>query len=157
MNLAINRFEGGSPRLKVALLENGRGVSKTEYPESAEGDVVGPTIFGHAGAASAITLAAVSYNDASKPERYSSRGPVTHYFEAVNGITPAPGLGSPQTIPKPDLAATDCGGTTFFAHQEAGVLAVLWHLGRRPARRRRRGTAAAGRSVRGRGAGSLQR
>jgi hypothetical protein len=121
VNLAINRYEGGSPRLKFAFLENGRGVSKTEYPQSTEGDLVGPTIFGHAGAASAITLAAVRYNDASKPERYSSRGPVTHYFEAVDGSTPAAALGSPQTILKPDVAATDCGATTFFFRQEAGA------------------------------------
>jgi hypothetical protein len=121
VNLAVNRFEGVSPRLKFVLLENGRGVTKTEYPKSAEGDVVGPTIFGHAGAASAIALAAVRYNDSSKPERYSSRGPVTHYFEAVDGSTPAAALGSPETVLKPDVAATDCGATTFFARQEAGV------------------------------------
>ena len=66
VQLAINRFRRRrSPRLKFALLENGRGVSATEYPESARGDVVGPTVFGHAGAASAIAVGAVRYSDSA--------------------------------------------------------------------------------------------
>ncbi len=113
--LAINRFAGGSPRLKFILLQNGGGVSAIEYPESAGGDVVGPSIFGHAGSASATTVAAVPFNDSSRIEPYSSRGPVTHRFGPVVGTTPAAALGAPEVIAKPDLAATDCGATTFFA------------------------------------------
>ncbi|HET6997469.1 MAG TPA: S8 family serine peptidase [Solirubrobacterales bacterium] len=113
VRLVVNRFDGSLPRLKVALLENGRGVSATEYPESTAGDIVGPTIFGHAGAAGAIAVGAVPYNDSAKPERYSSRGPVKHFFGPVTGPGPAAPL--VQTISKPDLAATDCGVTTFFA------------------------------------------
>jgi subtilisin family serine protease len=124
VQLAINRCfatcnpEASStakPRLKFALLENGRGVTKTEYPKSKEGDVVGPTIFGHAGAKSAITVGAVPYDNSSEPEEYSSRGPVTHYFAPVEGTTAAAALGSPETIAKPNVVATDCGATTFFA------------------------------------------
>lgn len=121
VQLAINRFSGGSPRLKLVLFENGGGVSATEYPESRGGDVVGPTVFGHAGSASAIGVGAVPFNNSTKPERYSSRGPVTHYFGEVNGTTPAPALGSAQVIPKPDVVATDCGATTFFAFLSGGV------------------------------------
>jgi subtilisin family serine protease len=113
--LAINRFSGLSPRLKLVLMENGRGVSATEYPVSSGGDVVGPTVAGHAGAASAISVAAVPFSNSAKVERYSSRGPVTHYFGPVEGSTPALPLGSPEELAKPDLAATDCGATTFFA------------------------------------------
>jgi subtilisin family serine protease len=118
VNLVINRFSGGEPRLKFGILENGSGVSSTEYPESLEEDVVGPTVFGHAGAASAITLGAVPFGDSSRPERYSSRGPVTHYFAPVEGMTPAAPLGSPEELVKPNLVATDCGVTTFFAQLE---------------------------------------
>ncbi|HEY8502697.1 MAG TPA: S8 family serine peptidase, partial [Solirubrobacterales bacterium] len=78
-------------------------------------------IFGHAGAASAIAVAAVPFDDSTEPEPYSSRGPVTHYFGPVAGVTPAPPLGSPEVVAKPDLAATDCGATTFFASLSAGV------------------------------------
>jgi subtilisin family serine protease len=116
VQLVINRFSGvADPRLKFILAENGRGVSETEYPESSGGDVVGPTIFGHAGAAAAISVAAVPFDDSVEIEEYSSRGPVTHYFGPVQGVTPALPLGSPEELAKPDIAATDCGATTFFA------------------------------------------
>jgi Subtilase family len=107
--------DGGLPRLKFALLENGAGVTATEYPESDGGDTVGPTVFGHAGSASAIAVGAVPYDESASAEPYSSRGPVTHYFSPVESEAPAPAI-APQTIPKPDLAATDCGVTTFFAN-----------------------------------------
>lgn len=121
VQLAVNRFSGTSPRLKFVLLQNGGGVSATEYPESSEGDVVGPTVYGHAGAASAIAVAAAPFNDSTAIESYSSRGPVTHYFGPVEGATPAAALGSPEEVAKPDLAATDCGATTFFAFLAGGT------------------------------------
>ncbi len=39
---------------------------------------------------------------------------MTHYFGPVAGAAPAAAI-VPQTISKPDLVATDCGVTTFFA------------------------------------------
>ncbi|HET9593497.1 MAG TPA: S8 family serine peptidase [Solirubrobacterales bacterium] len=121
VQLAVNRFSGGDPRVKFILMENGGGVTATEYPASNAGDVVGPSVFGHAGSASAVAVAAVPFNNSTRPERYSSRGPVVHLFGPVEGTTPAPGLGSPETIAKPDVAATDCGATTFFASLSAGT------------------------------------
>jgi hypothetical protein len=120
VQLAINRRVGATPRLKFILLQNGGGVRATEYPKSSGGDVVGPAVFGHAGAESAIAVAAVPYDDSTRVERYSSRGPVTHLFGPVEGSVPALPFGVPQVIPKPDLAATDCGVTTFFAFLQAG-------------------------------------
>jgi Subtilase family len=119
VQLVINRFGGGDPRLKLALLENGGGVTATEYPESSEGDAVGPTVFGHSGAASAIGVAAAPYFSDDIPEAYSSRGPLTHYFGPVTGPAPAAPLGSPELIAKPDLTATDGGANTFFGSCEA--------------------------------------
>ena len=120
VRLAINRFVGDDPRLKVALLQNGAGVTETEYPSSAGGDVVGPTVFGHSGAASAVSLGAINFQTTVQPERYSSRGPVTHYFAPVNGPSPAAALPAAESFSKPDLVATDCGATTFFARLEGG-------------------------------------
>jgi len=120
VQVVINRFGGASPRLKSILVENGAGVSATEYPESGEGDIVGPAVFGHAGAPAAIAAGAVRYNDGTKPEFFSSRGPVKHYFGPVAGATPAAPIGE-QVIPKPDLAATDGGANTFFGSFQAGV------------------------------------
>jgi hypothetical protein len=118
IDLVVGRFAGtGTPRLKVLFLQNSAStaVLPTEYTVSSGGDVVGPTIFGHNGAANAITVAAVPYSDSTTPERYSSRGPVTLLFGPVLGTTPAAPLATPQVIAKPDLAATDCAVTTFFA------------------------------------------
>ena len=120
VQLVINRFSGASPRLKSILVENGAGVSATEYPESSGGDVVGPAVFGHAGASAAIAAGAVRYSDGTKPESFSSRGPVKHYFAPVTGVTPAASIGE-QVIPKPDLAATDGGANTFFGSFQAGA------------------------------------
>jgi hypothetical protein len=121
VRLAINRYTGAgggdsaTPRVKVVMLENGAsGVVPTEYTASSGGDVVGPTIFGHNGAGNAVSTAAVPYNNSAVPETYSSRGPVTQYFGPVSGTSPAPALGAPAVLAKPDLAATDCGANTFF-------------------------------------------
>jgi hypothetical protein len=117
------------PRVKFILMEDGGGVSHTEYPRSeAEGITVGPTIYGHAGAAAAITLAAVGYQQSAsapvEPERYSSRGPVTHYYGPVSGTTPAAKLSTPERVQKPNVTATDCASTTFFA----SLLSDGWHF-----------------------------
>ncbi len=117
VQLVVNRALGeAAPRVKLALLENGGGVEATEYPRSSGEDVVGPTIFGHSGSADAISVAAVPFNSNSEPEPYSSRGPVIHGFGPVEGTAAAAPLGPPEeVISKPDLTATDCGKTTFFA------------------------------------------
>jgi subtilisin family serine protease len=121
VQLAINRFSGLSPRLKFILLQNGGGVSATEYPQSSGSDVVGPSVFGHAGAEAAVAVAAVPFDNSARIAAYSSRGPVTHLFGPVEGPGPALPLGSPKVIPKPDLAATNCTATTFFAFLESGT------------------------------------
>jgi len=122
VQLVVNRYSGGSsPRLKFILLQNGGGVTATEYPKSGGGDVVGPAVFGHAGSAKAIALGAVPFSDSSAPEQFSSRGPLAHYFGPVEGTAPAAELAFPEPVSKPDVAATDCGATTFFAHRFNGV------------------------------------
>jgi hypothetical protein len=128
VGVAINRCSGtcnedasstAAPRLKFALLENS-GVRPTsaQLAISEAGDAFGPTVFGHAGSTNAIAVGAVRYNDGTKPEPYSSRGPVKHFFGPVSGAAPA-GPIAPQEISKPDLVASDCGATTFFAQQDA--------------------------------------
>jgi len=88
-------------------------VTASEYPESKDGDIVGPTIFGHTAAASAISVAAINVGTNEEPEPYSSRGPVVHLFGPASGTTPAPPIGE-QLIAKPNVTASDCGSTTFF-------------------------------------------
>lgn len=106
----------GTPRLKVAIFNNGGGVSETEFtPAEVNGTktVVGPTIFGHTAAASAISVAAINVGTNEEPEKYSSRGPVVHLFGPVNGTEAAPSIGE-EVIAKPNVTASDCGSTTFF-------------------------------------------
>lgn len=124
VQLVINRFSGASPRLKLGLLANGSGVTAIEYPRSTGADVVGPTIFGHSGAASAISVGAIRFNKLTEPERYSSRGPVRHDYGPVTGPKAAKPLASPEILSKPDIIATDCGATTFFA----GFTGVAWRF-----------------------------
>lgn len=116
------------PRLKMLFAEDGAGVEKIEYPvsqiveEGEEGDVVGPSVSGHAGSKWAITLGAANYSQQAgapkEPEPFSSRGPVKHYFGPVTGAAPAEPLASPEFLAKPNLTATDCVMTTFFGFVE---------------------------------------
>lgn len=115
------------PRVKIGLLENGSGgVTKIPPSESEPGAgiTVGPTVFGHAGSTAAITVGAINVGESGahpvEPEYYSSRGPVTDYFGPVEGTTPAKPLPTPEVVHKPDITATDCAATTFFA-EPSGV------------------------------------
>ena len=114
--IVIKRFSGtGTPRLKWVNNDNGSGsIAALEYPVSSGGDVIGPAIYGHNGTAGAQTVGAVPFSNSSVMEDFSGRGPVTHLFGPVNGVSPAPALNPPQVLSKPDVAATDGGITTFF-------------------------------------------
>ncbi len=115
VNLAIARHAGGgSPPLKFIQIGAGAGdaLPTPGQLESSAGDTIGPTIAGHWGAPAAASVGAVRF-DSSKPEDYSSRGPVVHYFGPVGGASAA-ALDPPEEISKPDFVATDCGATTFF-------------------------------------------
>jgi hypothetical protein len=116
VQLAVNRYAGGQPRLKLTLIQS--DVAATEYPRSSGTDVVGPTVFGHSGAGDAISVGAVPFYDGSTVEPYSSRGPVTNYFGPTEGTAAALPLSSPEVLSKPDVVATDCGVTSFFAFEQ---------------------------------------
>jgi hypothetical protein len=106
----------------VAIFNNGGGVTETDYtPAEVAGTetVVGPTIFGHTAAASALSVAAINVGTNEEPEAYSSRGPVVHLFGPVEGTEAALSIGE-ETIAKPNLTASDCGQTTFFYGRSEG-------------------------------------
>ena len=118
VRVVLARFAGPKVRFKFVLLENGStGLTAFEYRTNSGGDVFGPTIFGHNGADKAGSVAAVPYSDPTTPEYYSSRGPVTLLYAPVNGATPASSI-TPQTLAKPDFAATDCVQNTFFGSED---------------------------------------
>lgn len=114
--IVIGRMAGSAtPRIKWVNSDNGAGsIAALERPVSSGGDTIGPTIFGHNGSADAQTVGAVPYSSSATVEDYSSRGPVTHLFGPVDGVTPAPPLSGVQVTGKPDLVATDGAQNTFF-------------------------------------------
>ena len=123
--IAIANFAGtATPRVKFATLE---GVVSYEYLSSG-GDTVGPTIFGHNGASTAMSTAAVPFDDGSAIEDFSSRGPVTTYFNPVND-NGTPATANTQVLAKPDIAATDGGQTTFFFDLTAPFTAPIRFYG----------------------------
>jgi len=106
------------PRMKFVQMGNSSQasvVTMAQYATSAGGgDVIGPAIFGHDGAASAITTAAIAPSTTTEPYASSSRGPATLLFGPVTGTGPAAPLPSPLVISKPDITATHCTANTFF-------------------------------------------
>ncbi|MDQ1383601.1 MAG: hypothetical protein QOG65_980 [Actinomycetota bacterium] len=118
VHLVIAKFSGAAnPRLKFVFAGTG-GITAVQYHTSTGGDVVGPSIFGHNGAENVGSTAAIPYSDASTPEIFSSRGPVTLYLADTPSVTALP---SPRTLAKPDFAATDGVQTTFFAQPVGSV------------------------------------
>ena len=71
------------------------------------GDV--PTVFGHPGARGCIAVAAHPYNDPGTPEDFTSRGPVSIYFDRAGNR-----LAQPEVRWQPAVAAPDGTDTTFF-------------------------------------------
>ena len=118
VRIVIARYSGAAlPRLKFVFLAS-EGITSVQYNTSTNGDVVGPTIVGHAGTTGIATVGAIPYDDATTPETFSSHGPATHYFQPVPSTA---ALGSPDVVAKPDFAATDGVRNSFFAEQFSGV------------------------------------
>lgn len=115
VHLIINRASGtATPRLKHILLQATTGLLAVEYDTSNEGDITGPTVYGHSGAGQAISVAAIRYDTDDTPESFTSRGFPTYYLGPAVNTTPAALLPAPDTRQKPDIAATNGGRNTFF-------------------------------------------
>ncbi len=120
VHVVVAKFTGPNVGFKYILLAN-FPTTTAEYATSNGDHTVGLSIYGHAGASSAVAVAAARYNSDTTPEVFSSRGPVTHYFGPVTSSTPASAI-TAATIAKPDVTATDGDCTTFFAQVGPGGL-----------------------------------
>jgi hypothetical protein len=118
VRIVIGKYSGGPDSRMKFVMFGASGVTSVQYDTSTGGDIVGPTIFGHNGAALVGSTAAIPYNDPTTPEYYSSRGPVTLYYQPTPSTA---ALGSPQVLDKPDFAATDNVQNVFFAYPGGGV------------------------------------
>lgn len=122
IRIIVARYAGADiPRLKYVLFRS-RGIVSSLFNASNNSmDTFGPSISGHSGAADAISVAAIPYNDSDNPEYYTSHGDCTVYYGPVSGTSPASLLAAPETRQKPDVAATDGGATTFFGQLDGSV------------------------------------
>jgi hypothetical protein len=110
---------GGTPAFKT-VMSRSTGVTGVEYDTSNGGDIVGPTLVGHASAVQAMGVAAVPYDDSTAPEWFSTRGPGVTCWDPVSGTTPA-ARQSPCTSVDVDIAATDGGANSFFGSNISGT------------------------------------
>ena len=122
--------EADSPRLKFALLENGGGVTSTEYPESrrrrrGRADDLRPQRRRRRDQRRRGPL-----DDFETHRRTTPRaGPVTHYFGPVNGTTPAEPLRLRKSSPSPTSSPPTAALTRSSAPVVSKHLALLRHLG----------------------------
>ena len=109
---------GASPRMRWLHLRS--DFTSSEYTSPTGPDSIGGGYaYGHPVAPSAIGVGAAPYFSPTTPEPFSSRGPATYYWGPVGDMTgPAPALGTPQVVPKPDVAGIDGGANTFFGQQD---------------------------------------
>jgi streptogramin lyase len=113
VEVVIGRHSGqGRPRIKFSIIGS-EGIDAVQFSTSSGPDVIGPTIYGHNGAASVTSMAAAPAADTTTPETYSSRGPVTMVYGPVDGTTPASPLPRVERLLKPDLTAADCVSTSM--------------------------------------------
>jgi hypothetical protein len=117
VQLVIAKFSGGADSRMKFVMVGSSGINAVQYNASSGGDIVGPSIFGHNGAASVGSTAAIPYNNSNRPEDYSARGPVTQYFEPTPSTN---ALASPLVLQKPDFAATDNVKNVFFIEPSGG-------------------------------------
>jgi hypothetical protein len=109
------------------------GLQGVERPVGSGGDVVGRyETFGHNADPDALTTAAADWATPSKPQQYSSRGPLRWVFNPVSPSgKPAKAFAKPKVVAKPDVTAVDRTLTTFFygpSHRFSGTSAAAPHV-----------------------------
>ncbi|MFB2579697.1 S8 family serine peptidase [Herbiconiux sp. P15] len=112
------------PRVKAIF--TGGNVWQAEYFESRDGDIVGPSIYGHAGTPAAVGVAAASAQTPTTLERFSGTGPITLYFEPYPGTDALP---APFRVGAPTLTGVDDGWTDFFGEPVEGQEGVYSFTG----------------------------
>lgn len=111
-----------APAVWLGAFGNASGLSWRQHDQDAGPDVVGPAALGHSVDGSAVSVAAVGWNEFPAPERFSSFGPGTLLFAPFDpdAAEPAPRLPAPVTVDAPHIAGLD-GQTTSFFGRPAGT------------------------------------
>ncbi|GGI37432.1 hypothetical protein GCM10010988_13940 [Cnuibacter physcomitrellae] len=111
----IARIGSGDSTPRIKTWFYGPDTVAVEYFRSAGDDVVGHTLSAHEGAPQTIAVAAVSAQDTSTPETFTSAGPASYWFDWDPTVSP---IATPRTTPivteGPVIAGVDRGYTDFF-------------------------------------------
>jgi len=119
--IMVVRYAGTeAPRFKL-IFNTPSGWTAVQWNTTTGTDIVGPTIYGHAAAIAAGSIAAVPYNNSNTVQYYSSRGPATYCFGPVGTTAAAPLPGGCQTK-QLDVLATDGARNSFFGYRLADGL-----------------------------------
>jgi Subtilase family len=118
LGIAIRRVAGsGTPPLKLIDFPS------TSFPVAIEHATSSGTIGPDAASANgALAVAASHYPTPTTPESFSSRGPVTHYFDANGNPLPTPDVRQKPNLAGPDGVSTSVpvsGLSTFFGTSAA--------------------------------------
>jgi hypothetical protein len=118
LGIAIRRVAGsGTPLLKLIDFPSANFPVTIEHATGS--GTIGPDA---ASANGALAVAASHYPTPTTPEAFSSRGPVTHYFDASGNPLPAPEVRQKPNLAAPDGVSTSvpvAGLTTFFGTSAA--------------------------------------
>ena len=112
-----------NPRVKTIFPSS--HLRAAEYSQSEGGDVVGPSIYGHAGTPSGLSIVAADAETPTELEYFSGTGPMTLYFEpfpSTNAL-PEPISGAPT------VTSLDGGWTNFFGQEVEGQTGVYSFTG----------------------------
>lgn len=109
-----------NPAFMISHFSGGQAISTRAHLGDGVNDWVGETPLGHAGDGSATSVGSLHWDEATKMRSYSSLGPSTMLFEAINltDATPANRFPAPKIVTAPDVAAVDGTQTTFFGAEE---------------------------------------
>jgi Subtilase family len=118
LGIAIRRVAGtGTPPMKLIDFPSANFPVAIEYATNS--GTIGPDA---ASANGALAVAASDYATPTTPESFSSRGPVTHYFDANGNPLPAPEVRQKPNLAAPDGVSTSVpvtGLSTFFGTSAA--------------------------------------
>jgi len=123
VRVSYDAAASAAPAVFIGFPMGATAIAERQFMGGA-GDRVGSVTLGHNGDGSALSVAAVPWNDPTQLRPFSSLGPNTLLFErvAVGDPAPAPAQRLPQaaTVLSPQIAAVDGTRTTFFGEPEDG-------------------------------------
>ena len=113
---AHDSAEARPPAFEIMFMRGADQIASRAFMGDGVNDWVGEGVWGHAADGSAVSVAALDWEDPTAVRPYSSLGPGTLLFETVHPTlaTPSARLAAPEIVDVPSVAAVDGTQTTFF-------------------------------------------